>query len=126
MVLSIALKREYIPKFNGNDKLPVSDQMKIVHRAPTNAMKEKLFPREFKYGADGKVFGSIVVDRFKVLDEFTIDIINCTYQVEGEKEPRKIKTVRDLFDGPTEFDALIEELYNYYQELLNTKINEKN
>jgi hypothetical protein len=31
-----------------------------------------------------------------------------------------------LFKAPPEFDPLVDELYSYFQDLLNGKVNEKN
>lgn len=126
MVLSVNLRREFIPKWNGNDKASASEQIKIVHRPATVSMKERLFPREFSYGLNGEVKGIFTVDRKKIIKEFTIELVNIAYQVEGEKDIRKIKTVDELFDAPPEFDSLIDEIYGYYQDLLNNKVDEKN
>lgn len=125
MVLSVTLKREYIPTFNDNQQVPSTEQIRIIHKAPTIAVKEALFPRAFKYGVDGKVYGEISFDRYKILKEFILDIQNLAYTVDGEKEPKKIKTVDDLFNAPPEFDPLIDELYGYFQGLLNAKVDEK-
>ncbi len=126
MILTVSTKREFIPKFNGNDKAPAGEQIKIVHKAATIAMKEKLFPREFAYGADGKVSGSFVVDRKKIIGEFVIDFINISYQYDDSKEVVKVKNVNDLFNAPPEMDGLVDEIYNHFQDLLNTKVDEKN
>lgn len=91
MVLSVNLKREFIPKWNGNDKASVSEQIKIVHRPATVSMKERLFPREFSYGLNGEVKGVFTVDRKKIIKEFTIDLVNIAYQVEGEKTFARLK-----------------------------------
>jgi len=124
MMISISTKREFIPEFNDNLKLPVAEQLKIGHRAPTVAIKEKLFPRKFEFGADGQITGSFEVDRKKIIQELTTDFSNCAYESDGDV--KKISTVEQLFKAPVEFDPLIEELYNYYNTLLNSKVNEKN
>ena len=124
MIVSISTKREFIPEFNGNRKLQSTEQLKIVHRAPTVAIKEKLFPRKFDFGADGQVTGSFEIDRKKIIQELTSEIINCVYELDDEE--KKITTVEQLFKAPVEFDPLIEELYTYYNSLLNNKVNEKN
>lgn len=124
MIVSISTKREYIPEFNGNRKLQVTEQMKVVHRAPTVAIKEKLFPRKFAFGADGQITGTFEVDRKKIIQELTESFSNIQYEMDGEE--KKIATVEQLFKAPVEFDPLIEELYNYYNSVLNGKVNEKN
>jgi len=129
MVLTIATKREFIPKFNGNDKAPAAEQIKILHKAATIEIKEKLYPRTFSYGADGHVTGTMSVDRKAMLSAFILDsgLINIGYQLDDQKDHViKVKSVDDLFSAPTEYDGLIDEIYTYFQGLLNAKVNEKN
>jgi hypothetical protein len=124
MTISISTKREFIPEFNGNRKAPASDQIKFVHKAPTVAIKEKLFPRKFEFGANGEVSGTFEIDRRKLISELTTDIINLVYESDGEE--KKLTTVEQLFKAPIEFDPLVEELYTYYNGILNNRPNEKN
>ena len=124
MIISVSTKREFTPEFNGNRKLPANEQMKIIHRAPTVAIKEKLFPRKFEFDGKGEVSGSFEVDRKKIIGELTIDLLNIEYESDDEK--KKVTTVTQLFGAPVEFDPLIEELYNYYNSILNARPNEKN
>jgi hypothetical protein len=124
MTISVSTKREFIPEFNGNRKLSTTEQLKIVHRAPTVAIKEKLFPRKFAFGANGEITGSFEIDRKRIISELTIDFVNFEYELDGED--KKITTVEQLFKAPVEFDPLIEELYTYYNNLLNVRPNEKN
>jgi hypothetical protein len=127
MVLSVSSKREYVPKFNDNGKAPVADQIKILHKAPTIAIKERLFPKRFEFDKDGDVTGSFEIDRYRILKEFIVEIINCSYKITDEMDVVvKIRDAKSLFDAPPEFDSLIDELYNYFQELLNRKAEEKN
>ena len=126
MILTISTKHEFIPKFNGNDKLPAADQIKVIHRLPTITMKERLFPRRFEFGGDGQVKGSIDIDRKKIVKEFVTDLVNISYKMEDDKDLKKVSSVDELFNCPPEFDPLIDELYAYFQELLNRKIDEKN
>lgn len=124
MNISVSTKREFIPEFNGNRKLTGSDQLKVTHRAPTIAIKERLFPRKFVYGANGEITGTFEIDRKRIISELTIDFVNFDYSLDGED--KKITTVEQLFKAPVEFDPLIEELYTYYNNILNVKANEKN
>jgi len=127
MVLTVSSKREFIPKFNGNDKAPVADQIKVVHKAPTMAIKERVMPRAFNLDQDGKTSIHVEIDRKKIIKEFGVEITNCAYKIEDEKDVVcKIRDAETLFNAPPEFDPLIDELYTYFQELLNTKVNEKN
>jgi hypothetical protein len=127
MVLSISSKREYIPKFNDNQKAPVADQVKVEHKAATLALKEKLFPKMYQFDQNGDVTGSFEIDRVKILKEFIVEIKNLYYKVEEDGDINaRIRTADDLFKAPTEFDGLVDELYAYFQELLNKKVSEKN
>lgn len=124
MIISVSTNREYVPKFNGNDKLPKADQFKVMHKAPTISIKESLFPRKFDFNAAGEVTSSFEIDRKKILNAFITDIQNLSYSVDGDD--KKVTNTRQLFDAPVEFDTLIEELYGYFNELLNKKVDEKN
>jgi hypothetical protein len=127
MVLTVSSKREFTPKFNGNDKAPVSDQIKVVHKAPTMAIKERVMPRAFNLDQDGKTSIHVEIDRKRIIKEFGVEITNCAYKIEDEKDVVcRIRDAETLFNAPPEFDPLIDELYTYFQELLNTKVNEKN
>lgn len=127
MVLTVSNKTDYIPKWRGNDKLPVAEQIKIEHRLPTVAIKEKLFPKRFEFDAKGDVTGSFEIDRKKILEAFITGISNVAYILDDGKDVTyKVISVDNLFKAPPEFDGLIDELYNYFQDLLNRKVDEKN
>lgn len=125
MVISVSLKREFIPEFHDNKKLQASEQIRIKHRAATTAIKEQLFPRRFQMNANGDITGNIEIDRKKIIQAFTDELVNISYESD-DGEIKKISTVEQLFKAPVEFDPLIEELYNYYNGLLNARPNEKN
>lgn len=124
MILSISVKREFVPEFNGNKKLPAADQIKIEHKAATATIKESLFPRRFQLDKDGGVTSEFEIDRKKIIQAFVTGIKNLGYEVDGEE--KNITTVEQLFKAPIEFDPLIEELYGYFNEMLNARANEKN
>lgn len=124
MILSISVKREFIPEFNNNKKLPAADQIKIEHKAATATIKESLFPRRFQLDKDGGVTSEFEIDRKKIIQAFVTGIKNLGYEVDGEE--KNITTVEQLFKAPIEFDPLIEELYGYFNETLNARANEKN
>jgi hypothetical protein len=127
MLLTVALNREFIPKWNSNDKAPVAEQIKIQHKSPTVSIKEKVFPKKFEFGADGEVRGSFDVDRKRLIAAFAPTFVNLAYMVDDGKEVvKKVATVEQLFEAPSVFDGLIDELYNYFQELLNEKVDTKN
>jgi len=114
----------FTPMFDGNTDLTNAEQIRIEYKRPTIAMKEKLFPRQFDFDQTGQATMSVTVDRKKLIKELTIKIENCGYIADTVE--RKISTVDQLFDAPIDFDPLIEELYTFYNEVINTKVNEKN
>lgn len=126
MVISVSTKREYVPKFNGNDKAPVADQVRVEHKAPSLSMKEKLFPKVYQFDQSGEVTGTFELDRMKVIKEFITEIKNLYYKNDEIDGNVRIRTADDLFKAPTDFDGLVDELYNYFQDLLNKKVEEKN
>ena len=140
MVLSISTVREFIPEFNGNKELSSSEQIRITHNAPTMAIKEKVMPRAFDFDKDGRVSTHVEIDRKKIFKAFDVKLINAGYEkpvnadvksgsvkvVGDDRVIIKVQTPEDLFNAPVEFDPLIDEIYNYLQELLQTKVNEKN
>lgn len=128
--ISTSVQDVFIPTWEGNSELPVNEQIRVKHKAPTIAMKERLFPREFNLTqeAQGKDFTtsmSIRVDRKKVIAEMTLSIDNCAYET-PDGAIKKITTVEQLMDAPADLDTLVEEIYTYYQNLLTGKVDEKN
>ena len=139
MVLTVSNQREFIPEFNGNKELGGSDQIKILHDAPTMAIKEKVMPRAFDLDKDGQVSTHVEIDRKKIFKAFNVKVVNAAYEkpvaadikadvrvVSDGKALVKVQTPEDLFNAPVEFDPLIDEVYQYLQELLNKKADEKN
>lgn len=130
VTVSTALNRVFTPEWNGNKDLPVSEQVTIAYKAPTIAMKERLFERKFDFTQSPNGTGmdagmSIVVDRKKVINELTTDIKGLSADVDGVD--KKITTTAQLFEAGVEFDGLAEELYTFYNNLINQKgIDEKN
>ena len=68
---------------------------------------------------------AIKIDRKKYLDELVTKIENLGYISEDGIEI-KVTSVAQLFEGPVEFDALIDEIYAFFSELVTSRINEKN
>jgi len=124
MNITVQQKREYIPEFNGNRELPAVEQVKVLHRAATIKIKEALFPKKYEYDSNGEMKGSFELDRSGMMLKFITDIKNFSYEEDGVSY--KIKTAAQLIDAPSEFEELLDELYSYFQELLNKKVDEKN
>lgn len=127
MVKTVSTIRQYTPVVWGNEQEPIAERIIVEHRAPTVAIKEKIFPKVFKYDETGEVSGEFEIDRGKVLREFITEIKNLYVVEDTEKDTRfRIRTADDLMKASIEFEELIDELYKYFQELLNRKFDEKN
>lgn len=139
MVLTVSSQREFVPEFNGNKELSGSEQIRVLHDAPTMAIKEKVMPRAFDLDKDGQVSTHVEIDRKKIFKAFNVKVVNAAYEkpvsadikadvrvVSDGKALIKVQTAEDLFNAPVEFDALIDEIYQYLQNLLNVKADEKN
>lgn len=114
----------FIPEFNENKELPVAEQIKVTYKRPTIATKEKLFPRQFQFDQSGQAQMAITIDREKIIKELVTKIENLSYMDAGTEIG--IKTATQLFVAPVEFDAFIEELYTFLNEVVNAKVDEKN
>lgn len=124
MILKVSTKQEYVPKAFGNDKAPVAEQIKVEHFSPTISIKEKLFPKSFEYDQNGEVKGKFEFDRPAVIKAFVKEIKNLAVDEDGVTH--KIRTGDDLVRASIELEELMDELYGYFQELLNKRIDEKN
>ena len=126
---SVATSRVFVPKWRENDKLESADQIKIHYKPVTVAIKEKIIPREFSFEKDANgdmsPSMSIRIDRKRYLDELVTKIEHLGYMSEDGVEVT-VSTVAQLFAGPVEFDGLIDEIYAFFNELVTSRINEKN
>jgi len=68
--------------------------------------------------------GSFELDRPGMLKNFIIAIKNLSWDDEGVSY--SVKTVEELLKAPPAFEPLLDELYSYFQDLLNGSVNEKN
>ncbi len=124
MNISVSLAKEYVPEFNGNRELPALEQIRISHKAPSLKIKENIFPKKYQYDASGEMHGSFELDRPGMLKNFIIAIKNLSWDDEGVSY--SVKTVEELLKAPPAFEPLLDELYSYFQDLLNGSVNEKN
>lgn len=122
--ISASKIRTFIPEFNGNRDLPSGEQIRVQYKAPTAAMKDRLFPRQIDF-VDEKPQVSIIIDRVKVLQEMVASIENLSYDDENGKEI-SIVSARELLSAPIDFDPLVEELYVYLNSCIQGKVDEKN
>lgn len=131
--ISINKERVYIPEFDGNKKQDPSEQIKVHYKAITASMKDDLIKplvelrRNAKSEGDFDQVVSTNVDKRKVLDKLIDRIENLGYSVNGG-ETKKVATVDSLFNADIEVGLypLIEELFVFFNDMLNQKVDEKN
>ena len=131
--ISINKERVYIPEFDKNKEQDPSDQIKVHYRAITASMKDDLIKplvelrRNMKSEGDFDQVVTTNVDKRKVLDKLVVSIENLGYAVDGG-EAKKVATVETLFNTDIEvgFYPLIEELFVFFNDMLNQKVDEKN
>lgn len=130
MKYSFESKKTYIPKFDGNRSAPEGEKVTVVYNNPSTGLKNRLIPRpelKFNYTAAGEVKDgetTIVHDRKKIIDGMLIRIDGLEYTIDGEK--KVISNSKSLWDAPSYFEPLIEELHQKFKEELETRVDEKN
>jgi hypothetical protein len=131
MKLTISKEGEFIPAFNGNKELPVTDQIRVQYRTPTLAMKNRCRTKPQAKGiagADGKMEKMEIVidkDEHATLREMLIRIDNCSFS-DGSSE-QKIATAQNLIDAPVIFEPLLKEIVKEFDRILDeATLNEKN
>jgi hypothetical protein len=132
MRLEIAKEGVFIPAFNGNKKLPATDQISVRYRTPTVAIKNRCRKKPQAKGiaaADGSIdHMEIVVEKDSVttLNEMLVSIANCSYGVDGEKD-KFITSAQDLVNAPVAFEPLLKEIVAEFDSILDhTDTSEKN
>ena len=130
--ISINTERVFIPTFEGNDKADPNDQIKIHYKAITSSIKEDLVRRNVdlkkdKQSGEMEPTVSLQIDMRKTLDKLIVSIENLGYAINGA-ETKKVASVQSLFDAPLEvgFYPLIEEMFAFFNDLLNQRVDEKN
>ncbi len=130
MILSVDLKKEYIPEWNGN--ADSSDPIKVIHKVPTMALANNLIPKpviKMKVGKEGTEGGEteMTIDTTKIVKEMVIEIKNLT--IDYGNGVKNLKDGDDLFseDAPAMLQGLADELGKYFQTLLTDRtVNTKN
>lgn len=133
MIVQVSLEREFVPKFNGNRELAILEQIKVIHKAPSVALREKYTPRtQIRYNFDeaGKSKGGtaeIDVDRSGIITGMVTRFENLGYRDKGGRD-KMIVNAKELFsdDTPSEFNDFIDELVEYLQGILSKKVETKN
>jgi len=132
MKLSISKEGTFIPEFNKNKELAVTEQITVRYRQPTLAIKSRCRSKTHAKGIadpNGKVEKmEITVDKdeLSTLKEMLISISNCSYG-EGESVEQKIINAQQLIDAPLVFEPLLKEIVKEFDRILDeANINEKN
>jgi len=132
MELKISKEGVFIPGFNGNEKLPATDQITVRYKIPTVAMKNRCRSKpqaKSIASRDGKVERleiTIEKDDVATLNEMLISISGCFYSEDGGKS-RAITGVQSLIDAPVAFEPLLKEIVAEFDRILNdSELNEKN
>lgn len=130
MVIQVSKTKNYIPEFNGNKDLPSNEQIVVVLKNPTVAMREKLIPRPQMKGrstngmSDGIEFEFQSPNKKQVLQEMVNTISGCACEENGVE--KNICNVNDLLNAPAEFNGLVDELFDVCQKELQKTVPEKN
>ena len=132
MRLEISKEGTFIPEFNGNKKLPVTDQITVRYKTPTVAIKNRCRKNPQTKGiSDSK--GNIermevIVERDNVttLTEMLISISNCAYDG-GDGKDIVIANTKDLINAPIAFEPLMKEIVAEFDNILDgSGLDEKN
>jgi len=132
MHLEISKERVYIPEFNGNKKLPATDQITVRYKTPTIAIKNRCRSKPQAKGiasADGKIEHmeiTIEKDSVNALNELLVSISNCSYD-DGEGKKKSIINANDLLNAPVGYEPLLKEIIAELDRVLDhSGIEEKN
>jgi hypothetical protein len=132
MRLDISKEGVFVPSFNGNRALPVTDQITVRYRTPTLVIKNRCRRKPQTKGIaapDGKLLNMEIViekDSLATLNEMLISISNCSYSSDGEKT-HSISSTQDLLNAPIAFDPLLKEIVEEFDSILDgSEIDEKN
>jgi len=133
MKLTIDKEGVFIPSFNGNKKLAVSDQIAVRYRIPTVTIKKRCRSKTTSKGIaspEGKMDHIEIVvekDDITTLNEMLISVSNCSYCERDSNKNHAINSVQDLLDAPIVFEPLMKEILEEFNNVLDhSEINEKN
>lgn len=131
MVITVSKTKNFIPEFNGNKELPTNEQIVVVLKNPSVAMREKLIPPPQmvgKTGTNGNTesmeYKLFTPDKKRILVEMVSQVLNCAYEENGTE--RTINNAMELLNAPSEFNGLVDELYQKCSEELQKSVPEKN
>jgi hypothetical protein len=131
MRLEISKEGVFIPEFNGNKKLPATDQITVRYKTPTVAIKNRCRRKPQAKGItapNGSIDRMEIViekDEIATLNEMLVSISNCAYGSGGKDH--QIANAQDLINAPIEFEPLMKEIVVEFDRLLDhSGIDEKN
>ena len=131
MRLEIAKEGVFIPEFNGNKKLPVTDQITVRYKTPTVAIKNRCRKKPQAKGIaapDGALDRMEIViekDELATLNEMLVSISNCSYGGDGREHV--IANAQDLINAPIGFEPLLKEIVAEFDSILDHPgLDEKN
>jgi hypothetical protein len=131
MRLEIDKEGVFVPEFNGNKKLPATEQITVRYRIPTLAMKNRCRKKPQAKGiasANGSIEKMEIViekDDLSTLNEMLISISGCSYGGAGHE--CRIATAQDLNSAPVVFEPLLKEIVAEFDRALDlSEIDEKN
>jgi len=121
----------FIPSFNKNKELPETDQIRVLYRVPTMAIKNRCRRKpqakavSAKNGSIDHFEIVIEKDELATLNEMLISITNCSYTYRDGKV-NKITNTQSLIDAPVAFEPLYKEVVKEFDRILDETIDEKN
>jgi len=131
MVTDIDKEGVFTPVFNGNKKLPATDQITVRYKIPTLAIKNRCRKKPQAKGiagTDGRMEHMEIIiekDDLNTLNEMLISISGCSYKCDGKEH--KIANAQDLINAPIVFEPLYKEIVAEFDRVLDSsEINEKN
>ena len=124
MRLEIVKEGVFTPEFNGNKKLPVTDQITVRYKTPTVAIKNRCRKKPQAKGiaaSDGTLDRMEIViekDDVSTLTEMLIAISGCSYGG-GDGKDHAVATAQDLIDAPVAFEPLLKEIVAEFDSILD-------
>jgi hypothetical protein len=133
MRLEISTEGTFVPEFNGNKKLPATDQITVRYRTPTVVIKNRCRRKPQAKGiaaANGSIDRMEIViekDEIATLNEMLVSISGCSYRSGPDDGETSITRAQDLLNAPIAFEPLLKEITAEFDRLLDhAGIDEKN
>ncbi len=125
MRIAFDRKTKYVPKWEGNDKLPTDEQIVVHYKTPTLEDRKALMSKPklvFQFGADGNAKGGEMeyeLDTGAFVKRLVTGIDNLeTTDPEGNNA-KPIRTADELLAGPATLSGLVEDISKELQRAVN-------